>query len=203
MNKNSFHMNTFMLFIASSGNSIQTMISKLALPIWRNMVTIGMTSTTSVVYTVYFKCLWKCVGWSSSGLKDDCVGWLFIRARNQPIVQLRFNPRIFIYLRNRFILLTFTWFCRNITAIFSISVKAIDRIMSGTVTQQRQMMSYQEFVWFILSEEDKGTSTAAEFWFRIMDRDGDGVITLEDLEFFYKEQVSRICLRIKPGWPLW
>ena len=75
--------------------------------------------------------------------------------------------------------------------------------MSGTVTQQRQMMSYQEFVWFILSEEDKGTSTAAEFWFRIMDRDGDGVITLEDLEFFYKEQVSRICLRIKPGWPLW
>ena len=61
--------------------------------------------------------------------------------------------------------------------------------MSGTVTQQRQLMSYQEFVWFILSEEDKGTSTAAEFWFRIMDRDGDGVITLEDLEFFYKEQV--------------
>ena len=74
--------------------------------------------------------------------------------------------------------------------IYSISVKAIDRIMSGTVTQQRQLMSYQEFVWFILSEEDKGTSTAAEFWFRIMDRDGDGVITLEDLEFFYKEQVS-------------
>ena len=70
-------------------------------------------------------------------------------------------------------------------------MKAIDRIMSGTVTQQRQMMSYQEFVWFILSEEDKGTSTAAEFWFRIMDRDGDGVITLEDLEFFYKEQVWR------------
>ena len=77
------------------------------------------------------------------------------------------------------------------TGVFSISVKAIDRIMSGTVTQQRQEMSYQEFVWFILSEEDKGTSTAAEFWFRIMDRDGDGVITLEDLEFFYKEQVSQ------------
>jgi len=75
---------------------------------------------------------------------------------------------------------------------YSISVKAIDRIMSGTVTQQRQLMSYQEFVWFILSEEDKGTSTAAEFWFRIMDRDGDGVITLEDLEFFYKEQETRL-----------
>ena len=67
--------------------------------------------------------------------------------------------------------------------------------MSGTVTQQRQLMSYQEFVWFILSEEDKGTSTAAEFWFRIMDRDGDGVITLEDLEFFYKEQVRLLVAK--------
>ena len=70
-------------------------------------------------------------------------------------------------------------------------MKAIDRIMSGTVTAQRKSMAYSEFVWFILSEEDKGTHTAAEFWFRIMDRDGDGLITLEDLEFFYKEQVNK------------
>ena len=61
--------------------------------------------------------------------------------------------------------------------------------MSGTVTSQKKAMQYDEFVWFILSEEDKGTLTAAEYWFRVMDRDGDGYITLEDLEFFYKEQV--------------
>ena len=62
--------------------------------------------------------------------------------------------------------------------------------MSGTVTSQKKAMQYDEFVWFILSEEDKGTLTAAEYWFRVMDRDGDGYITLEDLEFFYKEQVE-------------
>ena len=71
----------------------------------------------------------------------------------------------------------------------SISIKAVDRILCGTVTLNREVMEYEEFVWFILSEEDKGTLTAAEYWFRIMDRDGDGIITLEDLEFFYKEQV--------------
>ena len=66
---------------------------------------------------------------------------------------------------------------------FSISVKAIDRIMSGTVTRLRKVMTYSEFVWFILSEEDKSTLTAAEFWFRVMDRDGDGIITLEGMCF--------------------
>lgn len=27
-------------------------------------------------------------------------------------------------------------------------------------------MSYEDFVWFILSEEDKTTDTALEYWFR-------------------------------------
>ena len=54
--------------------------------------------------------------------------------------------------------------------------------MSGTVTRSRKVMTYSEFVWFILSEEDKSTLTAAEFWFRVMDRDGDGIVTLEGKE---------------------
>ena len=54
--------------------------------------------------------------------------------------------------------------------------------MSGTVTRSRKIMTYSEFVWFILSEEDKSTLTAAEFWFRVMDRDGDGIVTLEGKE---------------------
>ena len=40
-----------------------------------------------------------------------------------------------------------------------------------------------------MSEEDKSTSTSSEYWFRVMDRDGDGAITIDDLEFFYAEQV--------------
>ena len=42
-----------------------------------------------------------------------------------------------------------------------------------------------------MSEEDKSTATSSEYWFRVMDRDGDGAITIDDLEFFYAEQVAR------------
>lgn len=46
----------------------------------------------------------------------------------------------------------------------------IDRIFSGAVTrgktQREDKMSYTEFVWFLISEEDKQHATAIEYWFR-------------------------------------
>lgn len=54
----------------------------------------------------------------------------------------------------------------------------IERIFSGAVTrgsrvknnnnaqQSEDKMSYTEFVWFLLSEEDKNHPTAIEYWFR-------------------------------------
>lgn len=55
----------------------------------------------------------------------------------------------------------------------------IERIFSGAVTrggnkvkssndiqQAEDKMSYTEFVWFLLSEEDKNHPTAIEYWFR-------------------------------------
>jgi serine/threonine-protein phosphatase 2A regulatory subunit B'' len=51
----------------------------------------------------------------------------------------------------------------------------IDRIFSGAVTRGRrgikkgeERMSYTEFVWFLLSEEDKTHPTAIEYWFRLV-----------------------------------
>ena len=49
----------------------------------------------------------------------------------------------------------------------------------------------QDFVWFILSSEDKRTTKAVEFWFRCMDLDGDGKISMYELEYFYEEQLKR------------
>ncbi|XP_044750208.1 serine/threonine-protein phosphatase 2A regulatory subunit B'' subunit beta isoform X2 [Coccinella septempunctata] len=79
----------------------------------------------------------------------------------------------------------------------ALSTRIIDRIFSGCVTRgqkkshQDDKMSYTEFVWFLLSEEDKNHPTAIEYWFRCMDLDGDGFLSMYELEYFYEEQIHR------------
>ena len=72
----------------------------------------------------------------------------------------------------------------------------IDRIFSGAVTrgQTRKdgLMTYSEFVWFLLSEEDKRHPRSIEYWFRCMDLDGDGFLSMYELEYFYSEQTKRM-----------
>ncbi|KAJ2331930.1 Serine/threonine-protein phosphatase 2A regulatory subunit B'' subunit alpha, partial [Coemansia sp. RSA 2671] len=53
-------------------------------------------------------------------------------------------------------------------------------------------MTYCDFIWFLLSEIDKTSPTAIEYWFRCLDLDGDGVLTVYELEYFYDEQYSRM-----------
>ncbi|XP_035984456.1 serine/threonine-protein phosphatase 2A regulatory subunit B'' subunit alpha isoform X1 [Fundulus heteroclitus] len=77
------------------------------------------------------------------------------------------------------------------------SNRIIDRLFSGAVTrgnavQREGRMSYAEFVWFLLSEEDKKNPTSIEYWFRCMDVDGDGVLSMFELEYFYEEQCERM-----------
>ncbi|CAH0558005.1 unnamed protein product [Brassicogethes aeneus] len=79
----------------------------------------------------------------------------------------------------------------------ALSSRIIDRIFSGCVTrgskrQHEEKMSYTEFVWFLLSEEDKLHPTAIEYWFRCMDLDGDGYLSMYELEYFYDEQMNRM-----------
>lgn len=86
----------------------------------------------------------------------------------------------------------------------ALSTRMIERIFSGAVTrggraknnnntqQPEDKMSYTEFVWFLLSEEDKNHLTAIEYWFRCMDLDGDGYLSMYELEYFYEEQLRRM-----------
>uniref|UniRef100_A0A8C4N828 EF-hand domain-containing protein n=1 Tax=Eptatretus burgeri TaxID=7764 RepID=A0A8C4N828_EPTBU len=53
-------------------------------------------------------------------------------------------------------------------------------------------MSYADFVWFLISEEDKKSPTSIEYWFRCLDLDGDGVLSMFELESFYDEQCRRM-----------
>ena len=72
----------------------------------------------------------------------------------------------------------------------------MDRIFSGCVTrgvaQREGRMPYPDFVWFLLAEEDKRHPRSIEYWFRCMDLDGDGVLSLYELELFYSEQIRRM-----------
>ncbi|XP_062861671.1 serine/threonine-protein phosphatase 2A regulatory subunit B'' subunit beta isoform X2 [Trichomycterus rosablanca] len=79
----------------------------------------------------------------------------------------------------------------------AISHRMIKRIFSGTVTRDRKVhkegrLSYADFVWFLISEEDKKTETSIEYWFRCMDLDGDGVLSMYELEYFYQEQCQKL-----------
>lgn len=78
----------------------------------------------------------------------------------------------------------------------AISAKVIDRIFSGSVIKGSSLkegrMSYPEFVWFLMSEEDKKHPTSIEYWFRCMDLDGDGVISMYEMEYFYDEQMQKM-----------
>ena len=58
--------------------------------------------------------------------------------------------------------------------------------------QKEGKMSYTEFVWFLISEEDKKHATSIEYWFRCMDLDGDGIISMYEMEYFYEEMVQRM-----------
>lgn len=79
----------------------------------------------------------------------------------------------------------------------SLTARIVDRIFSGharplDAPQNTGYMSYTDFIWFCLSEEDKTSDTAIDYWFRCIDMDGDGIITMFDMEYFYKEQLHRM-----------
>ncbi|CAG0886984.1 unnamed protein product [Cyprideis torosa] len=76
----------------------------------------------------------------------------------------------------------------------AISSRMIERIFSGAVTRGKKedRMSYTGFIWFLLSDEDKRTPTAIEYWFRCMDLDGDGYLSMYELHWFYQEQMERL-----------
>ncbi|XP_055492441.1 serine/threonine-protein phosphatase 2A regulatory subunit B'' subunit beta isoform X3 [Leucoraja erinacea] len=88
--------------------------------------------------------------------------------------------------------------------IYSISSRMIERIFSGAVTRHKntrkeRKIGYADFVWFLISEEDKKTPTSIEYWFRCLDLDGDGVLSMYELDYFYEEQCKKLeCMSIEP-----
>uniref|UniRef100_A0A8D0GYT2 EF-hand domain-containing protein n=1 Tax=Sphenodon punctatus TaxID=8508 RepID=A0A8D0GYT2_SPHPU len=76
----------------------------------------------------------------------------------------------------------------------ALSNRVIERIFSGAVlrgndVQKDGRMSYADFVWLLISDN---FPPSTEYWFRCMDLDGDGVLSMYELEYFYEEQCERM-----------
>ncbi|CAG9532595.1 unnamed protein product [Cercopithifilaria johnstoni] len=71
----------------------------------------------------------------------------------------------------------------------------VQRIFSGAVlsnSSMKQTIDYIAFVNFLLAEVDKCHPKSIEYWFRIMDLNGDGRISFDEMERFYNEIVVNV-----------
>lgn len=85
----------------------------------------------------------------------------------------------------------------------SLTYRIVDRIFSQApkkfTSKVPGKMSYEDFVWFILSEEDKTSEPSLEYWFKCIDLDSDGIITRKEMLYFYEEQLHRMeCMAHEP-----
>ena len=58
-------------------------------------------------------------------------------------------------------------------------------------------MGYEDFVWFMLSEEDKSTDVSLEYWFRCIDLDFDGVLRSNELLVRVTLLTSLLCIPLQ------
>ncbi|OMO69007.1 hypothetical protein CCACVL1_19700 [Corchorus capsularis] len=85
----------------------------------------------------------------------------------------------------------------------ALTYRIVDRVFSQVPRKFRSKvegkMGYEDFVYFILSEEDKSSEPALEYWFKCIDLDGNGMLTPNEMQFFYEEQLHRMeCLAQEP-----
>ncbi|PVV03325.1 hypothetical protein BB560_002212 [Smittium megazygosporum] len=67
-----------------------------------------------------------------------------------------------------------------------------DESNSNKKIKKPQYMTYRDFIWFLIAEIDKTSITSADYWFRCLDLDNDGILTIFELEYFYDEQIRRM-----------
>lgn len=53
-------------------------------------------------------------------------------------------------------------------------------------------MSFPDFIYFMLAEEDKSSEAALRYWFVCCDLDGDGTLVPQEMRHFYKVQLHRV-----------
>jgi serine/threonine-protein phosphatase 2A regulatory subunit B'' len=79
---------------------------------------------------------------------------------------------------------------------YALSPACVDRIMSGVarplLSPEPLKLNYLDFVVFLISEVDKTSEVALEYWFRVLDLDMDDVLSTFEMDFFFCEQQARM-----------
>ena len=70
---------------------------------------------------------------------------------------------------------------------FSLTYRMVDRLFSGAARALNctvpDRLDFRDFIWILVSEEDKSSATSQKFWFRMLDLDNDGVLSAFELEY--------------------
>uniref|UniRef100_A0ACD5YID8 Uncharacterized protein n=1 Tax=Avena sativa TaxID=4498 RepID=A0ACD5YID8_AVESA len=85
----------------------------------------------------------------------------------------------------------------------ALTYRIVDRIFSEVprkfTSKVAGKMCYEDFVHFILSEEDKSSEPSQDYWFKCIDLDGNNILTHNELQYFFEEQLHRMeCMAQEP-----
>ena len=70
--------------------------------------------------------------------------------------------------------------------------RIFDEIPRKFVSEEKYMMSYEDFIYYMISEEDKTSPTSIKYWFKVIDLNNEGFITKKEMEYFYEEQIEKL-----------
>ncbi|KEG08321.1 protein phosphatase 2 (formerly 2A), regulatory subunit B [Trypanosoma grayi] len=77
----------------------------------------------------------------------------------------------------------------------SICASVLKRVVEGAgrplTSGEPEKLDFEDFVYFCLSEEDKNSNPAVYYWFKVLDVDGDGILSGYELYEFYQENQQR------------
>ncbi|ESU37934.1 Hypothetical protein DHA2_17538 [Giardia duodenalis] len=64
----------------------------------------------------------------------------------------------------------------------------------GAPVTSENFLTYYDFVCFILAEENRDLDSSLNFWFEVCDLDADGIISFNDFDYFYRDQLEAVEL---------
>jgi serine/threonine-protein phosphatase 2A regulatory subunit B'' len=74
--------------------------------------------------------------------------------------------------------------------VFQVGTRAFSDGHDGEF--MRSGLSFPDFIFFMMSEEDKTMEQALEYWFKCVDLDGDGKLSREEMNYFFRIQLHRV-----------